>query len=53
MLQKDSRKQVPSGIIPIAKTQQQFFALVVEEGLVLATTLSVKAKFMESSKQVQ
>lgn len=46
MLQTGSRKQVLSGIVPVAKIQQQFFALVVEEGLFLATTPSVGTKFL-------
>ena len=41
MLQKGLRRQVQSGIVPIAKIQLLFSALVVEEGLVLVTTQSV------------
>lgn len=52
MLQKDSRKQVQSGTVPVAKIQLQFSVLVVEEGLFLVTTQSVITKFYSTFIQV-
>ena len=53
MLQKDSRKQVQSGTVPVAKIQLQFSVLVVEEGLFLVTTQSVITKFIVLSYKLQ